>query len=242
MKVLQPIMALLAGLGIILIIFPTLAVLTLLAVLPVLNPEHRCARRIIAGSLRSCFALGRILNTLQIDFEELKKVDGPAIYVGNHPGCLDAMVFLAFLPNATCVAKGSYFNNALTWGWVRAAGFIRNDHKLSAVRGMSDAVKNGSNLIMFPEGTRNPGAPVGPIYSGYALASKRSERPVHVYHFSYPDWVLVSIWDMWTALRSPIQIQVKYHSTLKVEKDSSIENVNTELLGLMQNAYEEDHR
>ena len=62
---------------------------------------------------------------------------------------------------------------------VRLADFIRNDAPLTLVRRAAAELRSGSNLLIFPEGTRTPArAELGPFQPGFALMAKSGGAPV----------------------------------------------------------------
>ena len=63
-------------------------------------------------------------------------------------------------------------------GAARLSNYIRNDTPLSMVRDARDRLLAGRNVLIFPEGTRTSGSPVGSFRHGYALAAARAGAPV----------------------------------------------------------------
>jgi 1-acyl-sn-glycerol-3-phosphate acyltransferase len=88
-------------------------------------------------------------------WERLASCEGRLV-VSNHPTLLDVVMLMALLPNAQCVVKHQLWTDCFLGPVVRAAGYIRNDlpaeELLQACR---EALAAGSNLIIFPEGTRS---------------------------------------------------------------------------------------
>lgn len=99
---------------------------------------------------------------------------GPLILAVNHPGLLDALMVLSRLPNVTCIFKASLMRNPLWGAGARLAGYIRNDLFLGAVNLAVDELHHGSQLLMFPEGTRSDPMPLGEFQVGAAYVSYRS--------------------------------------------------------------------
>ena len=63
---------------------------------------------------------------------------------------------MALTPRACCIVKHELWDNRYLKGVMRCAGYIRNDlppdETIAACR---EALDEGSNLIVFPEGTRS---------------------------------------------------------------------------------------
>jgi 1-acyl-sn-glycerol-3-phosphate acyltransferase len=103
---------------------------------------------------------------------------GPLILAVNHPGLLDALMVLSRLPNVTCIFKASLMRNPLWGAGARLAGYIPNDLFLESVNRAVDELHRGSQLLLFPEGTRSDPMPLGEFQIGAAYVSYRSHIPI----------------------------------------------------------------
>jgi 1-acyl-sn-glycerol-3-phosphate acyltransferase len=103
---------------------------------------------------------------------------GPLILAPNHPGMLDALMVLSRLPNVTCIFKASLLRNPLWGAGARLAGYIRNDLFLGSVNLAVEELHKGSQLLLFPEGTRSDPLPLGEVQIGAAYVSYRSGIPI----------------------------------------------------------------
>lgn len=103
---------------------------------------------------------------------------GPLILVANHPGLLDALMVLSRLPNVTCILKASLMKNPLWGAGSRLAGYIPNDMFLESVNLAMYELQCGSQLLLFPEGTRSDPMPLGEFQIGAAYISYRSGTPI----------------------------------------------------------------
>lgn len=92
----------------------------------------------------------------------------------NHPSIFDAVLLMSRMPGLDCVMNSRLLRDPVMAGAARLCGFVRNDTPLSMVKDCRDRLANGHNILIFPEGTRSTGRPVGPFHHGYALAAARS--------------------------------------------------------------------
>ena len=121
-----------------------------------LVPEPRpLARRLVQRSFAMHVWLMRVLGvmTWEVVGRERLQRDGLLI-LANHPTLIDVVLLVSLLPNATCVVKRQVASNPFMRGPVRASGYIANDDGVGLVDDCIAAVRAGSNLVIFPEGTR----------------------------------------------------------------------------------------
>jgi 1-acyl-sn-glycerol-3-phosphate acyltransferase len=88
-----------------------------------------------------------------IGMERLER-DGLLI-LANHPSLIDTVFLMALTRNAVGVLKAQLQRNFFMRGVVSATGYIFNDQGYALIDACIDALGSGSNLIMFPEGTRS---------------------------------------------------------------------------------------
>lgn len=78
------------------------------------------------------------------------------LILANHPTLIDVVFLVSLVDNADCVVKARLARNPFTRGPVRATDFICNDSGAGLVEDCIRSVRAGSNLVVFPEGTRTP--------------------------------------------------------------------------------------
>lgn len=77
-----------------------------------------------------------------------------AIIIANHPSLLDVVILLSHIRRANCVVKADLAKNIFLCGAIRAANYILNTANEEMLELSKNALRNGENLIIFPEGTR----------------------------------------------------------------------------------------
>ncbi|MGQ0522895.1 MAG: lysophospholipid acyltransferase family protein [Betaproteobacteria bacterium] len=117
---------------------------------------------------------------MKLDLDVLDALrDEPSLIIApNHPALLDAVLMMSRLPRAVCIMKAQLGENAFLGGAVRLAGYIRNDSAVKMIRRASTTVRDGGQLLIFPEGTRTARQPVNPFKGGFALIAKTARVPV----------------------------------------------------------------
>lgn len=125
---------------------------------------------------------------IQVHLRGLEHVSGtPCIFMSNHQSALDIYTLLAALPYSfKFIAKQELFRIPF-FGWaIRRAGYISidRDHPREALKAMDEAarkIREGTNILMFPEGTRSPDGELLPFMKGgFSLAMKASVPVVPV--------------------------------------------------------------
>lgn len=99
----------------------------------------------------------------KVHLEGLENVpkDIPALYIGNHRGFFDVLVSYVYVPGRTCYIAKKEFKKIpfLSWWMILLNDLFidRNDIKqgLKIILQAIEYVKNGKNVCIFPEGTRN---------------------------------------------------------------------------------------
>jgi 1-acyl-sn-glycerol-3-phosphate acyltransferase len=102
-----------------------------------------------------------LLGLLRFRFIGRERLSRPGlVIVANHPTLLDVVFLISEVPNATCIVRAGLANNPFTRAPVRLTGYVCNDWGVELVDASVQALRTGSSLVIFPEGTRsNPARP-----------------------------------------------------------------------------------
>ena len=141
---------------------------------------RRIGRLFISLLYRSCFRLTDWLGLMHVDATALDDIDPDEamIIAPNHPSVLDALILISRLENLSCIMKASVLDNLLLGAGARLAGYIRNDGPRRMLRLSTAALKQGGQLIIFPEGTRTLAAPVNEFKCGFAAMARGAGVPI----------------------------------------------------------------
>ena len=165
---------------------------------------------VIMAGFRAGLGLMRLGGLARFDLAALDALpaQGPAVIACNHLSLLDAVLVISRLPNAVCIAKAGLWDNPFLGGSVRLAGYIRNDAPLALIRAASRALREGRQLVIFPEGTRSDGRGLGRFKPGFAAMARAAGVPVQTVflHSNTPylrrGWVLHRMPDFPLAYRA----------------------------------------
>ncbi|MDR2925846.1 MAG: 1-acyl-sn-glycerol-3-phosphate acyltransferase [Azoarcus sp.] len=169
----------LGGLVILLLAFPLLR----LAVWQ--RPRRQAmARDIVCLTFRFFCKVMTVTGVISFEVRGLEKLQRRGLLVvANHPSLIDVVMLISLLRQPDCVVKASAWRNPFMLGPVSLCGFIRNQNGPQLIEDCIASVRAGSNLIIFPEGTRTRiealakrGA--NPLQRGFANIAVRGRLPL----------------------------------------------------------------
>lgn len=138
-----------------------------------------------------------------------ERLAGPAVYIANHPGLLDATFILARLPDTICIFKPSVINNPALGPAAIMAGYASGDAGVDLIRDVAARVADGRSLLIFPEGTRTlAGVALNPLKPGFALIAARAQVPVRLLLVRAPRDLLPKGWSWWRIPVLPARVEI----------------------------------
>lgn len=117
----------------------------------------RIARETIRLTWCGFIEMMSLLGTISYEWQGRERLQNRRgmLVLANHPSLIDVVFLVGHIPRTDCIIKASLFRNPFTSGPVSSARYICNDddgEKLIA--NCIQSIRNGYNLIIFPEGTR----------------------------------------------------------------------------------------
>ena len=144
------------------------------------------ARRAMRACVRASWRLfvwgGRVTGLFRVavspaDRARLAAARG-CVVVANHLTLIDVVVLASFLPDATAIAKAAARGNFFYSLIVRGV-FLVNDDPSRVLADAARTLAQGTNLVVFPQGTRVPAAaPRRPLRRGAAQIALRAGAPL----------------------------------------------------------------
>jgi 1-acyl-sn-glycerol-3-phosphate acyltransferase len=166
------------------VFFGVSLVMTLLAtVARVVSPDQVLKVAILWG--RCLVVMARVVCGIRLDVRGLERIPaGAALIASRHQSAFDTFVWLTLLPRCCYVFKRELRRIPLFGALIGASGMIEVDRDGggAAVRALlleaDRAVREGRQIVIFPEGTRSePGSPLV-LQSGVAAMASRTGLPV----------------------------------------------------------------
>jgi 1-acyl-sn-glycerol-3-phosphate acyltransferase len=134
----------------------------------------------IRAGFRLFLGVLQLLEIYRFDLKELEGLRGEAgvILAPNHPRLIDALVLLAYHPNAVCVMKTQLRKNFFLSAGSRLARYIGNTPPRRMIKQAIAALDEGGVLLLFPEGTRSQRVPVNQCQLTVGAIAKHAQVPV----------------------------------------------------------------
>lgn len=119
--------------------------------------KSRLARAMVQRSFAVFIEWMRVLGILRYRIVGAEKLQRDGLLIlANHPTLIDVVFLISLVANADCVVKARLARNPFTRGPVRATNYICNDSGAGLIEDCIRSIRAGSNLVIFPEGTRTP--------------------------------------------------------------------------------------
>jgi len=145
---------------------------------------------------------------------------GPAVYIANHPGLLDATFLLARLPDTICIFKPTLIRHPAIGPAAIMAGYAAGDGGADLIRDVAARVAAGRSLLVFPEGTRSlADRKMGPLKPGFALIAARARVPVRLIAIDSPRDLLPRGRPWWRLPSFPSRVQVTFLGEIRPGPD-----------------------
>ena len=182
----------------------------------------RVGRAGIAYGYRMFWSIAAASGMLRLEAEALDALrDEPGlIIVANHPSMLDALMLVARLPRAACIMKASLLRNIFLGAGARLARYVSNESPLSMVRLAVNDLKQGGQLVMFPEGTRTTQAPLNCFRPGVTLIAKLAKAPIQTVFIDTESPYLGKGWPLWRLPPLPIVFSVRMGERFEPSRDA----------------------
>jgi 1-acyl-sn-glycerol-3-phosphate acyltransferase len=119
------------------------------------NNRRRFGKKLLKKSFQSFLWAMQFLGVMKLQTQNIERLkSGGCLILANHPTLIDAVILIALIENPNGIIKSRLFSNPSMYGLAKISGLIRNVEGPELIRKAIESVRNGDNLIVFPEGTR----------------------------------------------------------------------------------------
>jgi len=175
----------------------------------------------IAAGFRWTLWVMRILGVVRVDLSPLDTLrdERSLVVAANHPTLMDAVLLISRLPRVVCITKASLWDNAFLGGGVRLAGYVRNDAPLPMIRRAAEAMREGRQLMVFPEGSRTARPPIDPFSRGFAVAARAAGVPIQTVLIEADSSYLRKGWPLFRRPDLPLVFRVRLGERFTMGRD-----------------------
>jgi 1-acyl-sn-glycerol-3-phosphate acyltransferase len=151
-------------------------------ILSIFYPSEKMIRRIAHQWAKILLSLSGI--NIEVAGKENVSTEAPQIFMANHQGDFDILIFLAHIPvDFLWTAKKELFRIPVFGRAMRKAGYIKIDRQnhLKAMEGLEkteDKVRKGISIAAFPEGTRSRDGRLLPFKQGMFYLAIQTGAPI----------------------------------------------------------------
>lgn len=176
--------------------------------------RQRAARAVVQAVFRLFVGWMRLLGLIRYEVIGIEKLQRRGLLIlANHPTLIDVAFLIGLVPNASCVVKSTLADHPCTRGPVRATGYICNNPGADLLLACIDTLAAGSNLIIFPEGTRTRPGQAPKMQRGAAQIALRGGLDVTPVRIRCEPLGLYKGQPWWSVARQPL------HFTIEVGDD-----------------------
>jgi 1-acyl-sn-glycerol-3-phosphate acyltransferase len=169
-------------------------------------------RAAVSRIYRWCWRTAEALGMMRIDstaLDALRDEPGGLIVACNHPTMLDAMIVVARLPRGVCIMKAELLRNVFLGAGARLAQYIGNDTGRGMIRDAVATLREGNQLVLFPEGTRTVTPPLNAFKPGITLIAHLAQAPIQTVLIEAESPYLRKGWPLLRTPPGPVTIRVR---------------------------------
>lgn len=146
--------------------------------------------------------------TFDLEALDVLSKEQALILAPNHPCLLDAVMIISRLPNVACVMKSTLMRNVFLGAGARLARYIPSDPVRNMIQHAIVDFENGSQLLLFPEGTRTIRSPVNSFKGSIGIISNHAKVPVQTILIKADTQFLSKGWSLFRKPILPIHYQI----------------------------------
>jgi len=164
----------------------------------------------------------RALGAVRVDLSAIDGLDKDRglVIVANHPSIVDVMLITSRLPRIVGIMKAELDRNFFLSGAARLARYIRNDSTRLLIKRAVDQINQGSQLLVFPEGTRTLKYPVNGFKAGFALIARQAGVDVQTVFIESDSRFLTKGWPLFKRPRFPLTYRLRLGRRFTVGDDT----------------------
>lgn len=119
--------------------------------------RQRACRYCIGKGFALFIAVMKFLGVLSYEIRHAERLQNHqgTLVIANHPSLIDVVFLVSFFPQTECIVKSAVTRNFFMRSAVSAANYISNEDPRELLAVCTERLKQGANLVWFPEATRS---------------------------------------------------------------------------------------
>lgn len=172
--------------------------------------RQQAARTVVQAVFRLFIGFMRLLGLIRYEVHGVEKLQRRGLLIlANHPTLIDVAFLISLVPNASCVVKSTLASHPCTRGPVRSTGYICNNPDSDLLLACTDTLAAGSNLIIFPEGTRSRPGQALKMQRGAAQIALRGGLDITPVRIQCEPLGLYKGQPWWTVAKRPLRFTLQ---------------------------------
>ena len=165
-----------------------------------------------------------------------------SVIICNHVSYLDPLIMISLFERHKTIVKTRFFHVPIFGWFMKTAGYLPSttDEKFSylmikQVEQMKEYLRQGGNLIIFPEGTRNNAGKIGPLNNGALKIARLCQAPIKVLRIHNSDKLFAPGKFLFNT-QTKNKIRVEFVDSINPDYQGSMPSVS-ELENLVQQSF-----
>lgn len=168
-------------------------------------------RVVIMAAFRMFLAVLTLSGRFRFDLSALDTLrdEKELIIAPNHPSLWDVVLIASRLPDLACIMKNDIVNNIFLGAGARLARYIPNEPLRQMITIAAKDLERGSQLLLFPEGTRTVRQPIGPLKGSVGVIANRAQVPVQTVIIETDSLFLAKGWPVYKKPQLPMTYRIR---------------------------------
>lgn len=188
-------------------------------------------QRLIRGLFSFWIRLSVSIGVFEVTIPEIERLKGirGAVLAPNHPSIMDAVFLLSVVPHTVCIMRANLINDIFLGGSARLAGYVPNDRGPALIRHGVDRIRQGQNLLIFPEGTRTRDEAINPFKHGFALIAAKTGAPVQTIFIEREGRYLSKGVSLFAFARPPFRFRIHLGEAFHADAEENAHHLSDRL-------------
>lgn len=159
-----------------------------------------------------------------------------AVLVGNHPSLFDAPAIIAANDHTLCFFKSTLRRSMLGLPGAQLADYLPNDSGVAGLLLAARRIREGANVLIFPEATRTVGVTMNPFGRSAAVLAMKTGAPVVCLAFRYSAPFLAKGGNLFVPPVMPMRLDIEIVGRLDADAHADADTLTTAMRTMIESA------